>query len=170
MPNGMPLSRLSTWPISSAACSMRSASFHNSLARATGGMFGQGPFSKALRAARTARSISAASPAGACPSTLPVAGLSTSMLPPARGSTHSLLISSRCFWPRKASVRAAKSGLSAAFTRESSLAVLQTQVRHALVIDVLVIVLTHVLEHFVVGDALVRERKGPGLLQRHWIF
>src|SRR5580693_9275758 len=169
MPKGMPLSRLSTWPISSAACSMRSASFHNRRARATGGMLGQGPLSNALRAARTARSISSAPPAAAWPRTLPVAGFSTSMRPPARGSTHSLLISNPCLRPRKAWVRA-KSGRSAAFMADSSLIVLQTQSRHALIVDVLVVVLAHVLEHFVIRDALVGEGECPGLLQGHGVL
>jgi hypothetical protein len=52
------------------------------LARSAGAVRGHGPSSKARRAARMARSISALVPFGACATTSSVAGLMTSNVPP----------------------------------------------------------------------------------------
>ncbi len=60
---GMPLFRVSTRPISSTLASSASASFQRSLARSVPFIAGQAPLSKALRAAFTALSMSAAVPA-----------------------------------------------------------------------------------------------------------
>src|SRR5436305_9438489 len=59
---GLPLSSVSSSASSSACCSIRSATFQSSRPRCDGVSLGQGPLSKALRAAATARLISSTSP------------------------------------------------------------------------------------------------------------
>ena len=92
---GLPWSRVSSSASSSRLASMRSAIFHSSRARCAPVMSRQPGDSKAARAAATARSTSAASPAGMLASTSPVAGLSVSRRRPDRASTQSAPMSMR---------------------------------------------------------------------------
>ncbi len=77
MLRGLPLSRDSISANSSRCCSSRSASFQIMRPRSEGDMRGQGPSSKARRAARTARLTSSSSASGTSVTTSPVAGLKT---------------------------------------------------------------------------------------------
>src|ERR1700735_2839610 len=85
---GLPLSSASISANSSACFSRRSPRFHTSLERSAGEIRDHGPVSNALRAAFTARSISASSPAGTCAMISCVAGSSTSKVLPLLAATH----------------------------------------------------------------------------------
>src|ERR1700729_463324 len=79
---GLPLSSASISANSSACFSRRSPSFHTSCERSAGEMRDHGPVSNALRAAFTARSMSALSPAGTRAMISCAAGSSTSKVLP----------------------------------------------------------------------------------------
>ena len=84
------------WPVSRASSrlnwSLRSSSNAStreiSAARSFGGVVGQGPWSKAARAAATAASTSAAAASGVLPTYSPVAGQCTSMTSEVDGAVH----------------------------------------------------------------------------------
>src|SRR5690349_13027324 len=85
---GLPLSMASSSANSSACCSSRSPSFQTRRERSPGEMRDQGPLSKARRAAATAASMSALSPAGTLAMTSSVAGSSTGKVLPLLAATH----------------------------------------------------------------------------------
>src|SRR5262245_40637954 len=86
--SGLPLSRLSSAVNSSCFCSIRSASLLRSRPRSEAFILGQGPSSKALRAALTARSTSALSPSATWQMVSPVAGLMVGNVLPETLSSH----------------------------------------------------------------------------------
>src|SRR5271155_4454361 len=98
--SGLPLSRVSSSASSSSFCSIRSATFQRSLPRSAGETSGQGPVSKALRAAATAWSISTLPPSATCARTSPVAGFRVSKFLPDCAPTHWPPINSFLGWLR----------------------------------------------------------------------
>src|ERR1700730_14171140 len=91
---GLPLSSDSIFASSSAYLVIRSPTRHITLLRSEGVMVAHGPDSKARRAARTARSISALSPSAARAIVFAVAGFLTSKVLPDKAATHLPSISS----------------------------------------------------------------------------
>src|SRR5215470_1060782 len=85
---GLPLSSVSSCASSSACCSISSATFQSNRPRCEGVIFGQGPLSKALRAAVTARLMSSLSPSATLASTSPVDGSIVSNALPLAAATH----------------------------------------------------------------------------------
>src|SRR6185312_6773691 len=109
----LPLLRLSSSASSSALRSMRSDNFQMSASRCTGSISGQGPFSKAWRAAATARSMSAALASATELISRPVAGSITGMRFEDLESTHSPPMNSLCVRLRKRAAAAEGSGWGA---------------------------------------------------------
>src|SRR5262249_40168981 len=96
---GLPMSRVSSRASSSLWESIRSAKRIRTFLRSEGAILAQVPFSKAARAAATARSTSSLSPAATWLMTLPVAGLRFSKVLPEAAGTYLPLMKA---WPRKA--------------------------------------------------------------------
>ena len=92
---GLPLSRVSSRPSSSAFASTRSASFQSSRDRLCGFIRRQRLSRNAARAAFTARSTSSARASATSAITSSVAGFTVAKLPPLSASTHSFPIQSR---------------------------------------------------------------------------
>ena len=117
---GLPLSSDSSSASSSVYLEIRSPIRHTSLPRSEAVIAGQGPDSKARRAARTARSMSALSPSATRAMVAPVAGFFTSKVFSEAAATHLPSISSLFGVARNwATVREVCGSLSAAFIVES---------------------------------------------------
>src|SRR5262249_9825090 len=85
---GLPMSRVSSRASSSLWESIRSAKRIRTFLRSEGAILAHVPFSKAARAAATARSTSSLSPAATWLMTLPVAGLTLSKVLPEADGTY----------------------------------------------------------------------------------
>jgi hypothetical protein len=83
-----PISVAVTRAMSSLRARSASAARRSTAARSAGGVRGHGPSSNARRAAATARSMSAGSASGTCPTTSSVDGETTPNRSDAAGSTH----------------------------------------------------------------------------------
>ena len=122
---GLPLSRVSSWASSSMFASIRSASLFSSRPRSRASILRQGPESNALRAALTARSMSAASPSATWAMTSSVAGLMVANVLPPWPSTHlpSISILVWSLWAAPSPASAFLRGcVAVAMTGQSSLA------------------------------------------------
>lgn len=92
---GLPLSNVSSRASSSECCSIRSANLLNTRPRARPDILGQGPSSKARRAAATARSISRTPASATLQIVSPVRGSMLGKVLPSIASSHRPSMSSR---------------------------------------------------------------------------